>query len=69
MPYDSTDYVTKSAIFSDLKAEYGHWDEFPTIPTVTQTINRNQSWIVVTTSVSHPDGSRSQTTAIEPKPR
>jgi hypothetical protein len=44
-------------------------EDFAPIPSVTQTTNRNQSWIVVTTSVSRPDGSRSQTTAIEPKRR
>ena len=63
MPYDSTDYVTKSATFTDLKSE------FAPLPTVSQSTSSNQSWVVVTTSVSHPDGSTSQTTAIAAKPR
>ncbi|HEY9635209.1 MAG TPA: hypothetical protein V6D14_17540 [Coleofasciculaceae cyanobacterium] len=44
-------------------------EEFAPIPSVSQTISRNESWVVVTTTVSRPDGSRSQTTAIASKPR
>ncbi len=44
-------------------------EDFAPLPTVTQSTNSNQSWVVVTLTKDNPDGSRSQTTAIEAKPR
>jgi hypothetical protein len=44
-------------------------DDFAPLPTVTQSTNSNQSWVVVTLTKDNPDGSRSQTTAIAAKPR
>jgi hypothetical protein len=34
--------------------------DFAPAPTYSQTSNENSAWVVVTTTVSHPDGSRSQ---------
>ena len=44
-------------------------EDFPPIPTVSQSTASNQSWVVVTTTKTDSDGSRSQTTAIAAKPR
>jgi hypothetical protein len=44
-------------------------EDFAPLPSVTQSTNSNQSWVVVTLTKDNPDGSRSQTTAIEAKPR
>jgi hypothetical protein len=43
--------------------------DFQPIPTYSQTTQQNDSWVVVTMTKDNPDGSRSQTTAIEAKPR
>ena len=61
MPYDSTDYVTKAATFTDLKSE------FAPLPEYTQTTVKNESWVNVTVTTEHPDGSKSQVFFIEKK--
>jgi hypothetical protein len=44
-------------------------DDFAPIVTVTQSTNANEAWVVVTLTRENPDGSTTQTTAIEAKPR
>jgi hypothetical protein len=43
-------------------------EDFAPTPAYNQTSNENSAWVVVTTTVSYPDGSRSQTSAIAAKP-
>jgi hypothetical protein len=43
--------------------------DFPNLPTYRETTNSNESWVVVTLTKTDSDGSTTQTTVIEAKPR
>jgi hypothetical protein len=44
-------------------------DEFAPLPVISQTSTSNAAWVAVTTTKEYADGSKSQTFAVEPKPR
>ena len=44
-------------------------EDFAPQPTYSQSKNSNDSWVAVTTIRTDSDGSKTQTIAIEPKPR
>jgi hypothetical protein len=44
-------------------------DDFAPLPVISQTLVSNGAWVAVTTTKEYADGSKSQTFAVEPKPR
>lgn len=43
--------------------------DFAPLPVISQTLASNAAWVAVTTTKEYADGSKSQTFAVEPKPR
>jgi hypothetical protein len=43
--------------------------DFAPLPIISQTSTSNSAWVAVTTTKEYADGSKSQTFAVEPKPR
>jgi hypothetical protein len=67
MPYDATDYITASLNGEDLKSQYSPIQDFQPLPTYSQSIAKNETWVVVTQTKTESDGTRTQTSSIVSK--